>query len=532
MDSASGPGVLGGLLRSAVALPRSASTDALGTEVFLQVDARALHSPELRQGLAAWAASVRYPGDADARTQDAAQWEGLLADPFAQEFLAGARLTAEQRLRHVAFLLAQPEPRADLLRAYEGDVARCAAHEMLLAVQGLDPSQVAPIVAVPAVVWSQLTERPDSERPGNAEALAALVPDTLAPSRVAEVLVQLADDLSRRLAGLPGDNPPPGPLPEGEGTSTGSTRLGPLVETATIGLRALASGIRAEPEDAQRVAQALVLGAMQHQAFSQALVSLTGGLDAQRTRRELVASGAALVGTALASSVGAAVASLLMRVMEAHEERFLSAGRLPLGAQVLRAPGLSTVSLAAGPLGDAVGELLRLYTSQLGDLGEEAFSLLGEELVGRLTSGEQQGLDAAWAALLDDLARMAMLQDTGAEVRAQLLRVLLVGATLGLLPWESVAPRLHARGPVFFGRTVAVDPSRGALPDVYRASAALAVTALADPFLLEDVHAGLLAPEQAVSQVRARGESLLVDARAPAEGGLAAALLSAMVARE
>ena len=120
----------------------------------------------------------------------------------------------------------------------------------------------------------------------------------------------------------------------------------------------------------------------------------------------------------------------------------------------------------------------------------------------------------------------------GADVRAQMLRVLLVGATLGLMPWESMAPRLHARGPVFFGRTLAVDPTLGALPDVYRASAALAVTALADPFLLEDLNAGLLAPEQAVSQVRARGESLLVDAQSPADTGLATALLTAMVARE
>jgi hypothetical protein len=113
-----------------------------------------------------------------------------------------------------------------------------------------------------------------------------------------------------------------------------------------------------------------------------------------------------------------------------------------------------------------------------------------------------------------------------------MLRVLLVGATLGLMPWESVAPRVHAHGPVFFGHTVAVDPSRGTLPDAYRASAALAVTALADPFLLEDLNAGLLPPEQAVSQVQARGESLLVDARTPGDPGLASALLAAMVARE
>ncbi len=528
MDSASGPAVLGGLLRSAVALPRSASTDALGTQVLLQADARALELPELRQGLAAWAASVRHPGDADARTADAAQWEALLADPLAREFLAGARLTSEQRLRHGAFLLAWPEPRLDLLRTYEGDLARCAAHEMLLAAQALDPSQVAPIVAVPAGVWSHLPELASSERPENAEALAALVPDTLAPSRIAEVLVQLADDLARRLMEVP----------------SAKEALSPLADTAAIGLRALASGIRAEPEDPRWVAQALVLGAMQHQLFTQSLAPLAGCLQAQQrgdaeaprlveqTWRALVASGAALVGTALASGVGAAVATLLTRTTEAHWERLLSAGRLPLGAQVLRAPGLSTVGLAAGPLGDAVGELLRLYTSQLGDLGDETFSLLGEELVGRLTSGELHGLDAAWAGLLDDLARMAMFQDAGADVRAQALRVLLVGATLGLTPWESVAPRLHARGPVFFGRTITVDPSRGTLPDVYRASAALAVTALADPFLLEDVHAGLLPPEQAVAQVRARGESLLVDAQAPAEAGLASALLAAMVARE
>lgn len=531
MDTASGPEVLGRLLCATAALPRSASTDALGTQAWLQVDTRALQSPELRRGLAAWTASVRHPGDADARAEDAARWEALLSDPNAQAFIADSQLPAEQRLRHVAFLLAWPEPRVDVLQAHAGDLTRLVTHELLLAVDALDPALVAPIVGVPAMVREHLPEL--TPPPENAGALAALMPDLLAPSRAAEVLLLLADDLERRLAeAVPGDAEP----------SAARDALRPLVELAASGLRAPASEIRAEPEDTQRAAQALVLGAMRHQLATQGLGLLAHEFHArqrgeppaphaeEQTRRELVASGAALIGTALASDVGAAVARMLTQATVAHWDRHLAAGRLPLGAQPLRAPGFSPVSLSTGALGNAVGELLRLYTSQLGDLGDEAFELLGETLATRLTSGGLEGLDAAWAELLDDLARMALLQDAGPDVRAQVLRVLLVGATLGLLSWEAVAPRLHARGPVFFGRTVAVDTSRGALPDVFRASAALAVTALADPFIQEDLRAGLLTPAQSVPQVRSRGESLLVDADAPVDEGLASALLAAMVA--
>lgn len=531
-NSASGPSVLGGLLRSAAALPRSASTDMLGTQAFVQLNARALQSPELRQGLAAWAASVRHPEDEEARAEDAAQWEALLSETLVQQLLTGEALTPEQRLGNVAFLLAWPEPRLDLLRTYEGDLTRCAAHELLLAMQAVDASQVAPIVAVPEAIWKHLPEL-TAARPDNAQGLAALLPDTLAPSRFADVLAQLADGfedpLAQGLAALFAVAP------------GAKASLETLVGAATAGLRTLASGIRAEPEDVQRAAQSLVLGAAQHQTLTRNLLALVEALLAshrgdaaalrlaEQARRGMAASGAEFAGRMLASDVGAAVAGMLSRATEARWNARLASGRLPLGEPVLRAQGFSPVGLAAGPLADAVGELLSLYTSQLGDLGEEAFALLGEDLVARLTSGQRAGLAEAWGAWLQDLARMAALQDADPDVRAEVLRALVVGGVTGVLAWDVVAPQLHARGPVFFGRGLAVDTTQASLPDVYRASAALAVTVLADAFLLEDLGAGVLTPEQALAQARERGESLLVDALAPVDSGLASALLSAMV---
>jgi hypothetical protein len=539
----SGLAVLGDLLRSASTLPRSASTDALGTQTLHQSDARALQSPELRQGLAAWAASLRHPEDPEARAEDAARWEALLTDPLGQQLLVGAGLPAEQRLANVAFLLAQPEPRLDLLRASEGDLTRYAVHALLLAMEALDPSVVAPIVGVPAILLEHLPEFPGAERPEHVGALASLIPDPLPPSRAADALVLLADGLERLLTESPSGEDPIAltlaallaELPTARGALT------PLVEAAATGLRTRAMDIRADPEDPQRVAQALVLGGTQHQLFTLGLLTLAGVLQAQargdaeaprlaeETRRRMAASGAAFTGKMLASDVGAAVSGMLSQAAETRWATRLAAGHLPLGEPVLRAPGFSAPGLAAAPLGEATGELLRLYTSQLGDLGDEAFALLGEELVGQLTSGRQEGLDEGWAALLGDLARMAALQDASPDVRAQLLRVLVVGGVVGLLNWEPLAPALHARGPVFFGRTLAVEAAHGPLPEVYRASAALAVTALADPFLREELSGGTLAPEQAVAQVRARGESLLVDGRAPVDAALASALLAAMV---
>jgi hypothetical protein len=503
---------------------------------------KALQSPELRRGLAAWAASLRHPEDPEARTEDAARWEELLTDPLGPQLLVGEGLAPEQRLGTLAFLLAQPEPRPDLLRAAEGDLTGYAVHQLLLAMEALDPSQVAPIVAVPAILLEHLPEFPGTERPEHVGALALLLPDPLAPSRAADALLLLADGLERMLTETPSGEDPGALALSAFLTEVPAARpsLTALVEAAAAGLRARATDIRADPEDPQRVAQALVLGGLQHQVFTLGLLMLVGVLHAQAKgdaeaprhaealRHRLAGLGAAFAGKLFASDVGAAVAGMLAQAAEARWAGQLAAGRLPLGEPVLRAPGLSAPGLAAAPLGVATGELLRLYTSQLGDLGDEAFALLGEDLTGRLTSGGQEGLDEAWAGLLGDLARMALLQDASPDVRAQLLRALVVGGVVGLLSWETLAPALHARGPVFFGRPLAVDAAPGALPEVYRSSAALAVTALADPFLREELRSGLLPPEQAVAQVRARGASLLVPERAPVDAALASALLGAM----
>jgi hypothetical protein len=531
MDTASntesplGPAILGVLLHATASLPREPSTDVLLTQAFLQADGRALRSPEFRAGLAACLASMRHPGDEEARAQDAAQWEALLSNQWGGQLLIDARLTPEQRLANLSFFLLRPAFPLELLSTYEGNLTSVAAHEAWLALQAFPVEQVAPVARFPATLAPRVPELDTLAPSVDAQALATLIPDTLSPERAALILESLADELF----GATLDDSPV------------KAHRQAFATVAAEGLRALAAQLRTETDpQPQKIAQALVLGALQHQAFFQSLTPFTEDALARREQppgtvsavegaaRELIATSVSTLGMALGGPLGAAAAGRVSRGVAQDVDSLRAGGRLPLGAlagEVLGVPGLGTAPHA---LGEVVGALTQLYTAQLSGLSDEAAALL-EDLLPLLLQGEVEGLGPAWAALLSTPERLAPLQAADASLRAEVLRVLLVSGAVGAFPWDAVVPALSARGTTLFGHSLPSDTPSEAQVALYAASAARAVAVLGNDELLELLSNGELSPAEALAEAQGRGARLFVGGTDTADPALAAAMLGALV---
>ncbi len=505
-----GPALLGWMLRAAADLPRQPSTDALVAQAVLQADARALESPEFRKGLAACLASARHPGDEKARTQDAAQWEALLSSPHAEPLLGDPRLTPEQRLEHLSFFLLRPEFPLELLPLYEAHLSRIAAHEAQLALQGFPPEQVAPIARFPSALMPRFPELAALAQPVDAQAIAALVPHVLRPDQAALLLEGLADELlSSATEGAPAQE-----------------HRSAFARMAAEGPRALAEWLRAEATP-QQVAQALVLGGLQHQAFLENLAPFAEH-EAAGAAREVLLTSLGHLGMAMGGPVGMAAAGMICRVAFQAVDALCEGGRLPLGAiagEVLGIPGLG---LAPHALGEVTAALAQLYASQITELAEDAVELLGD-FGSTLLGGQVEGLGEAWAARLGDAEFMSALQATDAWTRAEILRVLVVGGALGLYPWAAVVPGLQAHGPTLFGHSLPPDIPPQALVELLAASAARAVATLGNDELWAGLSEGSLSPAEALAASQERGAALFEGGLRPADPLLTTALLAALV---
>jgi hypothetical protein len=516
-----GPALLGRLLLSAAALPREASTDTLITQTLLQVDSRALQSPELRAGLAACLARARYPEYEATRARDVALWVTLLSDPFGEQLLSDPRLTPEQRRTNLCFFLLRPEFPLEQLAPCQGHLTQVTAHEAQLALQAFEPEQVAPIARFPAALVARFPELTAIEPPVNAQAIALLVPHVLRPAQASRMLEALADDVfAVSLEDAPVKVP-----------------RSAFASLAAEGLRALAQSLRTET-DARLIAQALVLGGLQHQAFFQNLGLVTQDALARHGQppgtgsaldgvaRELISTSVSHLGMALGGPIGEAAARSVSRHVSQAVDTLRAGEGLPLGAlagEVLGVPGLG---LAPSTLSEVISALAQLYATQLTGLDDDASDLL-EELMPLLLQGEVEGLGSAWAALLGDAQRMAALREAGAQTRSQVLRVLLVGGAVGLFPWEAVVPALHAQH--LFGPGLPAETHSAVAVEHYAASAARAVAVLGNDELCERLSAQELSPAEALAESQENGASLFVGGTAPADATLTAAMLSELV---
>jgi hypothetical protein len=518
----SGPAILGLLLHAVANLPREPSTDVLLTQAFLQADARALQSQEFHSGLAACLARLRYPGDEETRAQDVAQWVVLFADPVGGQLLSDPRLTPEQRLANLSFFLLRPELPLALLGAYGGNLTSVAAHEAQLALQALMPEQVAPIARFPVALVSRLPELAMMTQPVDAQAVSVLVPHVLRPDQASRFLQSLADELFGAVL---------------EDSPVSASRRA-FADMAAEGIRTLASRLEADT-DPRQVAQILVLGGLQHQAFFQNLAPFTEDALARHEQppgtvtavdgvaRELSATGVGLLGMALGGPVGMAAAGRIFRSVTRAVDALVSGGRLPLGAlagEVLGVPGLG---MAPRALGEVVAALTQLYAAQLSGLGDEAATLL-EDLMPLLLRGEVEGLGPAWAALLGDPERVEAFRSADAEARAEVLRVLFVGAAMGAFPWEAVTPEFMAHGQALLGHALPAETPPAAAAALLASSAARAVAVLANDELIDTLRAGQLSPAEALAEARELGASLFEGGSEPADPALTAAMLGAL----
>lgn len=510
----SGPEVMGQLLLSVAGLPREPSTDILLTQAFLQAEAQALQSAAYRAGLVACLARLRYPGDEHARGQDEAQWGMLLSEPLGQQLLFGPKLTPEQRLAHLSFLLLRPELPLGLLEPTQGHLPLMAAHEAQLALQAFPAEQVAPVARFPEALVPRLSELAALPLPVDAQALAGLVPEGLPPERAAQFLLALADEAFAVTL-------------EDSGVQAQRQAFALL---SAEGLRALAERMKTETEP-QPVAQLLVLGGLQHQAFFQnlplltraALAGLGHSLESPGTDsslvRELSSTSVSLLGMALGGPVGVATARVVLGKVFHTVDALCEGGRLPLGAlagEVLGLPGLGPTPQA---MGEVAAALTQLYAAQLTELGEEAAGLL-EPLLPLLFRGEVEGLGEAWASQLGNPEWVALFQEADAEARSQVLRVLLVGGAVGAFSWDSVAPALQAQAEALWGLA-----SPGGTP---APSAAWAVAVLANDELFQAVLEGALSREEALAEARQLGARLFVGGTEPGDEVLAAAMVGAL----
>lgn len=519
----SGPAIMGMLLHAVATLPREPSTDVLITQAFLQADARALRSPEFRSGLAACLASLRYPGDEEARAQDMAQWVVLFSDPVGEQLLSDPRLTPEQRLANLSFFLLRPELPLALLAPYAGNLTSITAQEAQEALQTFPPEQVAPIARFPAALVSRFPEMTALPQPVDAQALSVLVPHVLRPDQASRFLQALADEV---FGAVQDDSP-----------VAASRRA--LADHAAAGLRALATRLEADT-DPRQVAQILVLGGLQHQAFFQNLAPFTEDALAVREQpagtvsavagvaRELLSRSVSLMGMALGGAVGTAAAEMTFRSASRAVDALVAGGRLPLGAmagEVLGVPGLGQSPQA---LSELVAALTQLYAAQLAGLGDEAATLL-EELMPLLLRGEVEGLGAAWTGLLENPERMEALRSADEEPRAEVLRVLLVGGAVGAFSWEALAPALMAQTQALFGHFLPAELPAAEAAQRFATSAARAVAVLANDGLFLTIRAGDLSPTEALAEARELGASLFVGGTEPTvDPGLMIAMLGAL----
>jgi hypothetical protein len=528
MDSASnspapsGPAIMGLLLRSVAALPREPSTDILITQAFLQADTRALQNEEFRTGLAACLASLRTPSEGEAREQDAAQWAQLLSDPLGEQLLSDPRLTPEQRLSHLSFFLLRPELPMALLAPAASNLTSVAAHEAQLALQAFPPEQVAPVARFPAALVPRFPALAALPQTVDAQAIAGLVPHALQPGEASLTLGILANEAF----GSALDDSPV------------KAQRQALATLAAEGIRALAERLKAET-DPQLVAQLLVLGGLQHQAFFQNLEPFTvdalarheqppGTLSAvSGVARELSATSVVLMGMALGGPVGTNAARLILGKVTQAVDALCAGGKLPLGALAGEVLGIPGLGLSPQAIGDVIAALTQLYATRLAELGDEAATLL-EDLLPLLFRGEVEGLGAAWATLLSNPERVELLQNLDELSRAQALSVLLVGGAVGAFAWDEVAPTLQAQGQTLFGYALPSETPPAAVPALYASSAAWAVAVLANDELYQGVCAGGITPEEALAQAREFGIGLFVGGTDPADRPLTTAMLRSL----
>jgi hypothetical protein len=519
----SGPAIMGMLLHAVANLPREPSTDVLITQAFLQADTRALQSPEFRSGLAACLASLRYPGDEEARAQDVAQWVVLFSDPLGEQLLSDPRLTPEQRLANLSFFLLRPELPLGLLVPYAGNLTSIAAHEAQQALQMFAPEQVAPIARFPEALVSRFPEMSALPQPVDAQALSVLVPHVLRPDQAARLLESLADEVHGAVL---------------EDSPVSASRRA-FADHASAGLRELATRLKADT-DPRQVAQVLVLGGLQHQAFFQNLTPFTENALAVHEQpagtvsavdgvaREMLSRSVNLLGMALGGAVGTAAAEMTFRSASRVVDSLIAGGRLPLGAlagEVLGVPGLGLVPQA---LGELVAALTQLYAAQLAGLGDEAATLV-EELMPLLLRGEVEGLDTAWTALFQSPERMEAFQRADDETRAEVLRMLLLGGAVGVFSWEALAPALLAHTQTLFGHFLPADMPAATAAELFARSSARAVAVLANEGLFFRIRAGELSPTEALAEARELGASLFVGGTEPAvDPGLTIAMLGSL----
>jgi hypothetical protein len=203
-------------------------------------------------------------------------------------------------------------------------------------------------------------------------------------------------------------------------------------------------------------------------------------------------------------------------------------GRLPLGALAGEVLGVPRLGLSPQALGELVAALTQLYAAQLAGLGDEAAELL-EELMPLLLRGEVEGLGTAWTQLFQNPERVEALRSADDEIRAEVLRLLLVGGAVGAFSWEAVAPALLAHSHAIFGHFLPADMPPATAAERFATSSARAVAVLANDGLFLQVRAGDLSPTEALAEARELGASLFVGGTAPAEDpGLTIAMVGAV----
>jgi hypothetical protein len=510
-----GAALLGRLLLAAAELPRQPTTDTLLTQALLQADAAAFQELEFQQGLAASLANARHPNDPEARYQDAAQWAALLSDPLGAQLFADPRLGPAQRLETAAFFLVRPAFLLELLSSYGGNLTRVAAHEAQLCLQALEPGQVAPIARFPEALRPRFPELASLSSPTDAQAISVLIPHVLRPDQAARLVHALTEEILQTA--------------QDEGPSK-EARLA-LATAAAQGLGTLEEQFLAETAP-QQVAQLLVLAALQHQCFFQNLPAFTAdapegpGVDG-RVAQGFLFTAMDHLGMALGGPVGAAAARRLAQSTLQAVEALRTGGRLPLGAlsgEVLGIPGLG---LAPHPLGEVAAAVTQLYAVQLAQLGEDSASVLGD-LAPRLFQGEVDGLGAAWAQFLEDPSRREELLDADASLRAEVLRVLLVGGAVGAFAWDTVAPALQAHGAALLGYSLPEGLPVETQTALCAASAARAVAAMGNDELFEALSSGNMTPAEALAESQERGAGLFAGGLAPGDPFLTTAMLAAV----
>ncbi|MDC0713958.1 hypothetical protein POL68_36165 [Stigmatella sp. ncwal1] len=514
-----GAAILGRLLLAAAELPRQPTTEALLTQALLQADAPSFQEREFQRGLAVNLARARHPNDPEASQQDEAQWEALFSDPMGQQLFGDPRLSPAQRLANASFFLVRPTFLLELLSLYRGNLTSMAAHEAQLSLQAFEPGQVAPIARFPEALVPRFPELASLSRPVDAQALAVLIPHVLRPDQAAQLVHALADEI----------------LQTAQEDSPVKEHRRALASAAAEGLRELEEPCLAESAP-QQVAQFLVLAALQHQCFFQNLPAFTEEALARQSQPSGVSDSVALgflatamghLGMALGGPVGSAVARMITQSACQTVEGLRTGERLPLGAlsgEVLGIPGLG---LAPHALGEVAAALTQLYASQLAQLGDDTASLLGP-LAPLLFQGEVEGLGAAWTHLLTDPERMEEFLGADASLRAEVLRILLVGGTVGAFAWETVVPALHAQSQIFLGYSLPAETPAETLSTLYAASAARAVAVLGNDELIEAISSANVTPAEALAESQGRGAGLFAGGLAPGEPALTAALLGGM----